>query len=253
MLFRKKFTLDAVTATTIFITADDYYKLYINGQFVGQGPAPCLPIRHYFNEMDITPFLQKGENTIAVHTYYQGLINRVWTSGDNRHGLLFDIVADGKTIVSSDESVKQCLHHAFTACGIVGYDTQFMERYDANAPEVGFEQPDFDDSRWQPAVLNTKADYTLQGCVADSTFRGPSPVTPGLTGSLPAPNVILSAAKDPDSSVATLPQNDIPAPGSSVDVTAWGRTIRWWRMPSTSRAYPLPLSAKAATYALLWQ
>ena len=105
-----------------------------------------------------------------------------------------------------------------------------------------------------PSVTpGTKADYTLQGCVADSTFRGPSPVTPGLTGSLPAPNVILSAAKDPDSSVATLPQNDIPAPGSSVDITAWGRAICWWRMPSTSRAYPLPLSAKAATYALLWQ
>lgn len=161
VLFRKKFTLGTVTPTTIFITADDYYKLYINGRFVGQGPAPCLPIRHYFNEMDITPFLHEGENTIAVHTYYQGLINRVWTSGDNRHGLIFDIVADGRTIAFSDESTKQCIHSAFTACGIVGYDTQFMERYDANAPEVGFEQPDFDDSLWPLAAINTKADYTL--------------------------------------------------------------------------------------------
>ena len=37
-----------------------------------------------------------GENTIAVHTYYQGLINRVWISGDGRHGLLLDLVVDGK-------------------------------------------------------------------------------------------------------------------------------------------------------------
>lgn len=45
---------------------------------------------------------------------------------------------------------------------------------------------------------------------------------------------------------------EVPAPGTSVDVSAWGRTLRWWRMPSTSRAYPLALTAKAAAYARLW-
>ena len=55
------------------------------------------------------------------------------------------------------------------------------------------------------------------------------------------PPVILSAAKD------------LPAPGTCVDLTAWNRDLRWWRMPSTSRAYPLPLASKAAVYALLWQ
>ncbi|MBQ7177966.1 MAG: alpha-L-rhamnosidase N-terminal domain-containing protein, partial [Victivallales bacterium] len=67
VLSRKKFNLDAVEPGRIYITADDYYKLYINGHFVGQGPAPCHPIRQYYNELDITPFLLAGENTIAVH------------------------------------------------------------------------------------------------------------------------------------------------------------------------------------------
>ena len=55
------------------------------------------------------------------------------------------------------------------------------------------------------------------------------------------PSVILSTAKD------------LPAPGAYVDITAWGRALRWWRMPSTSRAYPLPLATKAAAYSLLWK
>ncbi|MBQ9878143.1 MAG: uracil-DNA glycosylase family protein [Bacteroidales bacterium] len=67
----------------------------------------------------------------------------------------------------------------------------------------------------------------------DSEFPN-SPVIPGSTGNLP------------DTPVS------IPAPGTSVDVSAWGRTLRWWRMPSTSRAYPLALTAKAAAYARLW-
>ena len=61
-----------------------------------------------------------------------------------------------------------------------------------------------------------------------------TPVIPGLTGNLP------------DTPVS------IPAPGTSLDISAWGRTLRWWRMPSTSRAYPLSLTAKAAAYSRLW-
>lgn len=98
---------------------------------------------------------------IAVHTYYQGLINRVWVSGDNRHGLLLDLEADGRPVLASDTTFRCALHTGFTAMGVVGYATQFMERYDAAAPEVGFEQPGFDDADWQAAVVNRHADYQL--------------------------------------------------------------------------------------------
>ena len=41
ILFRRKFSLDkAPESAKIYITADDYYKLYVNGKFVSQGPAP---------------------------------------------------------------------------------------------------------------------------------------------------------------------------------------------------------------------
>ena len=162
ILFRKAFELGAVKSAKVRITADDYYKLYVNGAFVGQGPASGSPDHTYFNEIDVTAALRPGRNVLAVHTYYQGLVNRVWMSGDNRHGMVLDLVADGRTVVASDESFKTARHGAYSAMGKAGYDTQYLERYDAGAKEVGFERPDFDDANWAPAVRHPLAkDYAF--------------------------------------------------------------------------------------------
>ena len=86
VLFRRRFSLDKIKKATLKISADDYYKLYINGVFVTQGPAPSYPSSYFYNELDVTSYLKEGENIVAVHTYYQGLINRVW--GDTNSLLL---------------------------------------------------------------------------------------------------------------------------------------------------------------------
>ena len=40
----------------------------------------------------------------------------------------------------------------------------------------------------------------------------------------------------------------MPPVGGKLEVTVAGRQISWWRMPSSSRAYPMPLEKKAAAY-----
>ena len=161
VLYRRKFTVNGGGRVKAFISADDYYKLYLNGSFVAMGPAPAYRSHYYYNEIDITDFVKPGENTVAVHTYYQGLINRVFVSGDDMHGLILDIVENGETILSSDESFKLAYHSGYEICGIVGYDTQYMEKYDSAADEVGFQAPDFDDSSWQYAKTRSFIDYEL--------------------------------------------------------------------------------------------
>ena len=160
ILYRKSFTYDGGNAK-IMISADDYYKLYINGRFITSGPCAGFNFNYYYNEIDITKALKEGENTIAVHTYYQGLINRVWVSGDDRLGLIFDVTADGNLLAKSDETVKCRICDAYTAIGKVGYETQFMERQDSNCADLGFINSDFDDSSWEQAKFSEYADYTL--------------------------------------------------------------------------------------------
>jgi len=153
ILFRRTFSCPAFGKAAMHITADDYYMLYINGRFVAMGPTPGYHFQYNYNTLDVTGYLQEGTNVIAVHTLYQGLINRTWQSGDNRHGLFMELSLDGKTVLVSDEQFKTAPHTGYTEVGTCGYDTQFLEQYDSRAPEVGFEKPDYDDSHWQQARL----------------------------------------------------------------------------------------------------
>ena len=161
ILFRQRVALKRCDVATLYISADDYYKLYINGAFVDQGPAPGNPVHYYYNTIDVTRFLRPGENTVAVHTYYQGQINRVWVSGDARHGLIAELVVDGRTVLATDESWRVARHTGYSSLGLVGYKTQYREKYDSGAPEVGFEAVDFDDSGWETAHAREHLDYAL--------------------------------------------------------------------------------------------
>lgn len=163
ILFRRQFFInDDFSSAKIFISADDYYKLYINGTFVAQGPAPSYHFQYNYNEINIGKYLIEGENIIAIHTYYQGLINRVWQSGDFRHGLICDIEIDGETVLSSDENFKTANHSGYTETGIFGYQTQIAEQYDSRSREVGFESPDFDDGYWKNAKESLFNDHILK-------------------------------------------------------------------------------------------
>lgn len=162
ILFRTKTQLRPCSHARLHITADDYYKLYINGRYVAQGPAASYPWAYYYNTVDVTDFLREGENTFAVHTYYQGLINRVWVSGDRREGMWCELELDGETVLVSDTSWKCHDHTGYTACGTVGYDTAFLECYNSNAPEVDFFAEDFDDSLWGKAAVFAASDHRLQ-------------------------------------------------------------------------------------------
>ena len=161
ILFRKKFNLEDYNTAVMKITADDYYKLYINGVFVTQGPASGYPTAYYYNEIDVTEYLVSGENVIAVHTYYQGLINRVWVSGDNRQMMWMELSVDGEDFLVSDESWLCCNHSGYSPLEIIGYDTAFNECYDAGSKEEGFYKSDFDDSGWEQACIYRSADYSL--------------------------------------------------------------------------------------------
>lgn len=168
MLARREFDLpDPPARATLAITADDYYHLYLNGRFVGQGPAAGYPFHYNVNTWDVAGYLQPGRNVIAVHVYYQGLRNRVWCSADYRQGMFAELSittqAGREVAVLSDDTWRIRISPAYRIAGMIGYETQFAEDIDARLLDHGWQQVGFDDSAWTaPAVRDlAETDYTF--------------------------------------------------------------------------------------------
>lgn len=164
MLARKTVELERKPETAILdITGDDAYKLFVNGQFVGQGPSPSYHFHYYYNRFDVAQWLKPGRNVIAVHVYYQGLINRAHNSGDYRQGLLAELVCDGRLTAVTDSTwrVRRSMAYGTSEAEKIAYDTQYAEHIDSRLLEAGWREPDYDDSDWETAQVRENADYTL--------------------------------------------------------------------------------------------
>ncbi|CAN7657751.1 family 78 glycoside hydrolase catalytic domain [Paenibacillus sp. LjRoot56] len=145
----------------LHLTADDYYKLSINGEFVAQGPAQSDANHYYYNRIDVRSFLKVGKNVIAVHVYYQGLLNRAYNSADNRQGLIAELWAGENLLVKTDRTWKAKRVNDNLPGVTFGYDTQFTEHLDARQSELGWKEVDYDDSDWAHAEAVEHTDYTF--------------------------------------------------------------------------------------------
>ncbi|MGG1550283.1 family 78 glycoside hydrolase catalytic domain [Paenibacillus ferrarius] len=166
-LFRKAFKLEQGASSKapllLDLSADDYYKLYVNGRYVAQGPAQNYRFHYYYNQLDISPFVIEGVNVIAVHVYYQGLVNRAYNSGDLRQGLIAELKAGDEVVCQSDGSwtCKRLWKYGDWQAETVGYDTQFLEHIDHRLDVPGWDLPEYDDAGWDRAVPLAQHDYAL--------------------------------------------------------------------------------------------
>jgi alpha-L-rhamnosidase len=161
-LVRKRFEVTLpVGEAYLDISGDDYYKLYINGEFVGQGPAPGYHFHYYYNRIDVSRYLRPGANVIAVHLYYQGLINRVWNSGDYRQGMIAELQVNGVLTLVSDNSWKCCRAAEYTGRETFGYVTQYVEDIDSRLQHKGWVERDYDDRDWENASEKDGDDHRL--------------------------------------------------------------------------------------------
>ncbi|WP_321436964.1 alpha-L-rhamnosidase C-terminal domain-containing protein [uncultured Bacteroides sp.] len=148
LCFRKTFNLKEVPKQLMAsIAADTKYWLWINGQqvvFEGglkRGPAPG---DSYYDKIDIAPYLNKDENTIAILVWHFGK-NGFTHQNSGTCGLLFSAQSPEISIVS-DRNWQSKVYDAYTNTDSPFPNFRLPEsniRFDARKKTDGWNMPGF--------------------------------------------------------------------------------------------------------------
>lgn len=161
--FRRTLPGDGGRGGRIEITADARYWLWVNGVFIGFGPARAWPEHWSYDSYALAPHWRPGRNEIAV------LVNH-WRDGSFQYipaepGLSVRICADdGRVIDESGPRWKTAM--ATTECARaprISVQLGFEEQHDARCDD-GWREAGFDDTAWDGArvVAAPHAELTLR-------------------------------------------------------------------------------------------
>jgi alpha-L-rhamnosidase len=150
--FRKDFQLEAVPVKAVLhITADQSYRLWINGIYVTRGPARGYQSHWPYDEVDIASCLRVGQNFICVEAYNAGVSTFGYVS-QNAAGFLCAADIGNQKLCSDDSWLTRYdpAHKKDTA--LYSYQLNFQEHVDARlddrswitSPEIpeGWSKPD---------------------------------------------------------------------------------------------------------------
>lgn len=160
--FRKTFELKELPKEFIInISADNRYRLFVNGKAVCFGPARS-DLEHWsFESIDISEYLKQGKNVIA---------SEVWNFGElkswNQFSIKTAFIVQGNSvteeIVNTGISWKVIKNAAYSPAPASSKETngQFTvvgpcDKVDASKYPWGWEKPDYDDHSWlSPRALD---------------------------------------------------------------------------------------------------
>ncbi len=156
-LFRKTINLSAKPGRfVVHVSADNRYRLFVNGQAVGMGPARS-DLQHWnYETIDLAPFLRTGSNLLAAQVWF---LNESAPLAQFGYQVGFILQGDTPTdeVANTNASWKVYQNRAYSP---VKNDMARLKTYvavgdgdrvdGANYP-WGWEKPTFADSTWRSA------------------------------------------------------------------------------------------------------
>ncbi len=159
--FRKSFTLAGKPERfVVHVSADNRYRLYVNGRSVSTGPAQSDLANWRFETVDIAPYLNRGDNVLAA-VVWNGGIARPMAQISHRTAFILQSDDPANKVVNTDNTWKVIENKAHQQIVFKDNDPRLTwnyyvagatERVDAAGHPWGWEQPAFDESAWLPAA-----------------------------------------------------------------------------------------------------
>ncbi len=202
---RKTFKLSAKpTKATIKASAENSYKLYVNGGYVGKGPVRSGEGYTYYDTFDITEFLNKGNNVIAFHVHYIG--ESTYSSVPSRPGLICKAeieTGEEVQIVATDETWKVRRAEDWTDAGArLCKELGFQEVYDARVRIDDWCEVKCSEKDWEAAQVVGDVPSMPWGRLIEREI-------PMLVEEKILPSAIVGTFNSPPRSIET-PPGDVP-------------------------------------------
>jgi len=111
--FRKDFTLSVQPKKFIVhVSADNRYRLFVNGKEVCSGPARGDLYNWYFESLDLAPYLKTGQNVIAAQVWNMGTLAPV-AQISNQTAFVLQGDTEAEKLVNTDKSWKVAQNRAY--------------------------------------------------------------------------------------------------------------------------------------------
>ena len=135
--FRYDFELNDIPGKApLHLTADQSYRLYVNGRYVCRGPARGYQEEWPFDTVDIAGFLKKGKNFIAVEAYNPGISTFSYNHKDRASFICAAKWENGTEFYSNRETWQMFRLHSYAAfTGRLSVQMNFQEDIDLQQDE----------------------------------------------------------------------------------------------------------------------
>lgn len=158
--FRKNFELEEIPGEFIIhVTADNRYRLFVNGEPVCFGPARGDLMHWRYESINISSYLKKGENLIAAVVWnFAGL--KPWAQHSLRTAFLLQGNSENEKAVNTNSLWKVVKNNAVQPANASREETggSFIvvgpcDKVDASNYPWDWEKTEFNDSDWKQAKI----------------------------------------------------------------------------------------------------
>ncbi|UCS95944.1 alpha-L-rhamnosidase N-terminal domain-containing protein [Echinicola marina] len=150
--FRKDLALDQVPEDFIVhVSADNRYKLYVNGKLVSLGPARGDTYFWNYETVDLAPHLQQGRNNVTALVWNESEL-RPEAQVSFRTGFILQGDSEREQILNTDGSWKGVRDKGYQPAPSI-FAASTGEMVDMNKSVMNWSDPDLDDSSWPKAAV----------------------------------------------------------------------------------------------------
>lgn len=152
VLFRRVFRVKTVPASArLYVSADSRYRLYVNGEWLGDGPPRSWPQYQTCDAYEVAPYLKPGNNVLAVVVHHFGESTFQYILG--RGGLWCQLDLDG-CVLASDARWRVRKSRAWQRpTARISCQLGFEEQFDARQDPPEWTAEDYNDTRWARAKV----------------------------------------------------------------------------------------------------